>query len=96
MSATITTTTKEGVPTGAITVETLSDGAIGLGFVRTGMQARSIRLGRALAERLCEALTNELATPPETEIEARARVARGVADLLDPATVAEQLGGGNG
>lgn len=96
MTATIKTTTKDGAPTGAITVETLSDGAIGLGFVRTGMQAQAIRLPRALAERLCEALTAELATPPETEAERDARVARGVAYLLDPATVIEQIGNDNG
>ena len=60
MSQRINTTTPSGEPTGAITVETLSDGAIGLGFVRKGMTAQAIRLPRELARRLSDALIEEL------------------------------------
>ena len=48
------------------------------------------------AATLSDILHTLRAMQPETEAEARARVARGVANLLDPATVIEQLGGGNG
>lgn len=60
MSATIRTKTKDGRDTGAITVETLVDGCIGLGFVRVGAPAQAIKLPRDIAEMLAEALTKEL------------------------------------
>lgn len=60
MSVRIDTTSRDGKVKGAITVETLSDGAIGLGFVRDGMTAQAIRLPRGLAKQLMEALAAEL------------------------------------
>ena len=43
----------------AITVETLSDGNIGLGFCRTGEVAQAVRLSRTIAKRLAEAILRE-------------------------------------
>lgn len=60
MSTTIRTATKDGQPTGAITVETLSDGCIGLGIVRYGAPAFAAKLPRDIARRLAEALAKEL------------------------------------
>lgn len=60
MSARINTMTRDGRSTGAITVETLSDGAIGIGFVREGMTAQAIRLPRGIARLLADALEQEL------------------------------------
>lgn len=60
MSARIETFTQDNKPTGAITVETLSGDAIGIGFVRYGQPAQAIRLSRELAERLAYALALEL------------------------------------
>lgn len=60
MGQTINTASPDGKTKGAITVETLSDGAIGLGFVRHGQPAQAIRLPRGLAKLLAEALALEL------------------------------------
>lgn len=60
MSVRIDTTSRDGKVKGAITVETLPDGAIGLGFVREGQAAQAIRLPRNLARQLMEALATEL------------------------------------
>lgn len=56
----IDTTTRDGKPAGAITVETLADGTIGLGFVREGAPAMAIRLPRDITQLLIEALKKEI------------------------------------
>lgn len=43
----------------AITVETLSDGSIGLGFIREGQVAQAIKLPRRIARRLGEMIMAE-------------------------------------
>lgn len=43
----------------AITVETLSDGCIGLGFVREGQGAQAVKLPRHIASRLADAIQRE-------------------------------------
>lgn len=44
----------------AITVETLNDGCIGLGFIRGGQGAQAVKLPRAIAKRLADAIQSEL------------------------------------
>lgn len=60
MATTIDTTSRDGKIKGAITVETLDDGTIGLGFIREGTGAQAIRLPRQIATLLRNALTAEL------------------------------------
>lgn len=60
MSACIKTTARDGTPTGDITVDTLADGCIGLGFVRTGSPACAFKLPREIADMLAEAIAKEL------------------------------------
>lgn len=43
----------------AITVETLNDGCIGLGFIRERQGAQAVRLPRTIAKRLAEAILRE-------------------------------------
>lgn len=43
----------------AITVETLDDGCIGLGFIRPGQPAQAVKLPRSIARRLGAAITQE-------------------------------------
>ena len=44
----------------AITVETLNDGCIGLGFIRPGQTSQAIKLPRTIAAQLAEAMVREL------------------------------------
>lgn len=60
MATTIDTTSRDGKIKGAITVETLDDGTIGLGFIREGTGAQAIRLPRQIATLLRDALATEL------------------------------------
>ena len=56
-------TIKMTMPSGgksAITVETLSDGCIGLGFIREGQSAQAIKLPRQIAMRLADAIAKEV------------------------------------
>lgn len=44
----------------AITVETLNDGCIGLGFIRPGQISQAIKLPRTIAAQLAEHIQEEL------------------------------------
>lgn len=60
MSTRINTTSRDGKNKGVITVETLSDGTIGIGFARDGYPASAIRMPRDIARLLSEAIAAEL------------------------------------
>ena len=59
MSDTIRMTMPNGQQS-AITVETLSDGCIGLGFIRPGQLAQAVKPPRSIAKRLSAAIAKEL------------------------------------
>lgn len=60
MSTVINIAQKETGQGGAITVETLDDATICVGFFREGQAAQSIKLSRDLADKLAQALSAEL------------------------------------